>query len=197
MPNTISPFTPSPSQIVPLSAQERSALRAAAHALRPVVLIGERGLSESVLKEIDRALGAHQLIKVRAASQERDARAAMLADICTKLACHPVHHLGKMLILYRPASAGEIAPAPRTRKASEPYVPKKQAAVARPTNKPTSKKPSKMATKAPSRRMVANSKLLNDKPRTGSALSLRAGARRVSRTIGARKSPRSTTPRSR
>ena len=61
-----------------ISSQERSALRAAAHPLRPVVLIGDRGLSESVLKEIDRSLSAHHLIKLRVGGEERDARETML-----------------------------------------------------------------------------------------------------------------------
>jgi len=204
MPNTSSNPPPPP-----LTSQERSRLRAAAHALNPVVLIGERGLSDAVLKEIDRALAAHQLIKVRAASQERDARDAILTDICAALGCQPVHHLGKMLILYRPAPVAETSPEARTRKASAPYVPKKQAAIGKPTGKPA-KKPSprrpqansELAMKKP---RVAASKQPANKPaarkttaaRAGSALSLRAGARSLSRTIGTRNTPSRTKPRSR
>src|SRR3546814_8729501 len=88
-----------------ITSKERSALRAAAHPLRPVVLIGDRGLSDSVLKEIDLNLNAHQLIKIRVGGQERDARDVMLETICDKLSCAPVHHLGKTLIIYRPDAA--------------------------------------------------------------------------------------------
>lgn len=120
-----------------LSSQARSALRGAAHSLRPVVLIGDQGLTPAVLKEIDLALNAHELIKVRAGGQEREERHEMLAQICEELGCAPIHHLGKTLILYRPGKKGlysvaaglAVAKEPRTtRKASEPHTPKKLAA---------------------------------------------------------------------
>lgn len=122
---------------ISLSSQARSALRGAAHSLRPVVLIGDQGLTPAVIKEIELALNAHELIKVRAGSQERDERNAMLGQICDELGCAPVHHLGKTLILYRPGKKGlysvaagiAVAKEPRiTRKASEPHTPKKLAA---------------------------------------------------------------------
>lgn len=80
---------------------ERKALKARAHRLEPVVQLGERGLTEAVLAEIDRALDAHELIKVRAASLERDAREAALAGICDRLGAQPVQHIGKVLVIYR------------------------------------------------------------------------------------------------
>lgn len=122
---------------ISLTSQARSTLKGAAHSLRPVVLIGDQGLTPAVLKEIDLALNAHELIKVRAGSQERDDRNTMLTQICDELGCAPVHHLGKTLILYRPGKKGlysvaiGLAPAkePRTsRKANEPHTPKKLAA---------------------------------------------------------------------
>jgi len=117
-----------------LTSHERSALRAAAHPLRPVVLIGDKGLSESVLQEIDRSLIAHELVKVRVGGAERETRAAMLETICDALSCAAVHHLGKTLIIYRPDTAAQQAQAEAhnttraVRKPSEPYIPKKQAA---------------------------------------------------------------------
>ena len=80
---------------------ERKALKARAHGLDPVVQLGERGLTEAVLAEIDRALDAHELIKVRAASLDRDAREAALAGICGRLGAQPVQHIGKVLVIYR------------------------------------------------------------------------------------------------
>lgn len=118
-----------------LTSQERSALRAAAHPLHPVVLIGDRGLSTSVLDEIDRSLKAHELIKVRVAGAERADREAMLQTICDSLSCAPVHHLGKTLIIYRPdvdaqrEQALALNKTRAVRKPSEPYTPKKQAAL--------------------------------------------------------------------
>src|SRR5690606_25905919 len=117
-----------------LTSQQRSALRAAAHPLHPVVLIGDRGLTAAVLEEIDRTLGAHELIKIRVAGAERADRDAMLDEICETLSCAAVHHLGKTLIIYRPdllaqQAAQDAENATRAvRRKSEPYVPKKQAA---------------------------------------------------------------------
>lgn len=198
-----------------LTSQERSALRAAAHPLRPVVLIGDRGLTDSVLKEIDRALNSHGLIKVRAGGEDREARETLLAEICSALSCHAVHHLGKILILYRPTAedvaAAQAAASPARRKASEPHTPKKMAA----EGKTLSKSAARPARRKPAE-TTANSELLNKKGRparpstpgkpaaradqsarrSGSALSLRAGARTgggLARTVGARKAVK--TPR--
>ena len=84
-----------------LSPAERKALKARAHALNPIIQLGEKGLTEAVIAEIGRALDAHELIKVRAGSMERDAREATLAEICGRLDAQPVQHIGKVLVLYR------------------------------------------------------------------------------------------------
>lgn len=110
-----------------LSSQEVRALRAAAHSLRPVVLIGDQGLTEAVLREIDTALKAHELIKIRAGGQERETRADMMTQICERLDAHPVHHLGKILIVWRPSKDSQAAAADTPRKRG-PYTPKKLAA---------------------------------------------------------------------
>jgi RNA-binding protein len=85
-----------------LTPAERSALRAEAHGLNPVVMIGEAGLTESVMKEIDGSLDAHGLIKVRVFGDDREARIAMYEQICAELDAAPVQHIGKLLVLYRP-----------------------------------------------------------------------------------------------
>jgi len=85
-----------------LTPVERSALRAEAHALKPIVLIGEAGLTANVLKEIELGLDSHGLIKVRVFGDDRDARAAMYDTICEQLDAAPVQHIGKLLVLYRP-----------------------------------------------------------------------------------------------
>jgi RNA-binding protein len=85
-----------------LTPAERSALRAEAHALSPVVIIGEAGLTPSVIKEIDASLNAHGLIKVRVFGDDRDARIAMYESICQELDAAPIQHIGKLLVLYRP-----------------------------------------------------------------------------------------------
>ncbi len=85
-----------------LTPVERSALRAEAHALKPVVIIGEAGLTPSVMNEIASSLDSHGLIKVRVAGDDRDARVAMYEGICEELKAHPVQHIGKLLVIYRP-----------------------------------------------------------------------------------------------
>jgi putative YhbY family RNA-binding protein len=87
---------------MPLSPSRRSELRAQAHKLTPVVIIGDKnGLTDEVVAEIDRSLKAHELIKVRAASDDRDAREAWMAAICRRLGADPVQLIGKVLVVYR------------------------------------------------------------------------------------------------
>jgi RNA-binding protein len=84
-----------------ITAVQRRALRAKAHHLAPVVSIGQHGLTPSVQHEIDLALLAHELIKVKVASNDREARGTMLDAVCAALSCAPVQHLGKVFILWR------------------------------------------------------------------------------------------------
>ena len=76
-------------------------LRGLAHNLNPVVMIGNNGLSESVLKEIDLNLNAHELIKIQVSIEERASRTALQNDICAKTNAVAVHHIGKQLVIYR------------------------------------------------------------------------------------------------
>jgi putative YhbY family RNA-binding protein len=100
----------------PLEPAQRRALRAKAHHLDPVVTIGHHGLTPAVLHEIDVALTAHELVKVRALANDRDAREGLRERICSELDCAPVQRIGKLLVLWRPRppEAAE-SPAPRTR----------------------------------------------------------------------------------
>ena len=81
---------------------ERKALKARAHALDPVVHLGDKGLTDAVIAEIGRALDAHELIKVRAGSLDRDQREAAFAEICARLNAQAVQHIGKIFVLFRP-----------------------------------------------------------------------------------------------
>lgn len=92
-----------------LTATERREHRAAAHHLDPVVMIGAEGLTEAVVQAVDGALRAHGLVKVRAASPEREAREAMLATLAERLEAAPVQHIGRLLVLWRPMPPKEKA----------------------------------------------------------------------------------------
>ena len=85
-----------------LTPAERSNLRAEAHALNPVVIIGDAGLTPAVLKEIDASLKAHGLIKVRVFGDEREERISIYETICSELDAAPIQHIGKLLVIYRP-----------------------------------------------------------------------------------------------
>ena len=92
-----------------LTTTERRALRADAHHLNPVVLIGGDGLTDAVVKETDAALNAHGLIKVRVFSDVRDDREALLSQLTDRLGAAPVQHIGKLLVLWRPVPPKEKA----------------------------------------------------------------------------------------
>lgn len=99
-----------------LTVTERQQLKARAHALNPTILIGNAGLTPAVLDEIAHTLKRHDLIKIRVAG-ERDARDAMLQQICETLDAAPVQHIGKILIIYRPlAEQPDKKPARRSKK---------------------------------------------------------------------------------
>ena len=84
-----------------LSPIERRALKVQAHALDPVVMIGDQGLTPAVILEIERNLKAHELIKIRASTDDRDARESWLQEICKALHAAPVQKIGKMLVIWR------------------------------------------------------------------------------------------------
>ena len=92
---------------IQLSPAQRKEHRSDAHHQDPVVMIGNDGLTPAVEKEVDLALKAHGLIKVRVFSDDRPAREAMLAD---KLGAAPIQHIGKLLVLWRPIPPKEDSP---------------------------------------------------------------------------------------
>jgi putative YhbY family RNA-binding protein len=85
-----------------LPIAQRKALKARAHRLDPVVQVGGKGVTPATIAEIERALAAHELIKVRAAAMDRHSREAALAEICRRCGASPVQHVGKVLVLYKP-----------------------------------------------------------------------------------------------
>jgi putative YhbY family RNA-binding protein len=101
---------------IELSPKERQALKGQAHALDPVVLLGAQGLTAAVMREIDRALAAHALIKVRVPGDGREERDAMFRHMADELNAARVQSIGKLLVLFRPLA--EEAQARRDEKAA-------------------------------------------------------------------------------
>ncbi len=85
-----------------LTPAQRRFLRAHAHSLSPIVMIGDAGLTDAVIKETDHSLKSHELIKIKVAGDDRELREKMMEEICTKVNAAPVQHIGKTLIIYRP-----------------------------------------------------------------------------------------------
>lgn len=100
-----------------LNPAQRRALKARAHHLQPVVIVGDAGLTPTVLREIDVSLKSHELIKIRVFGDDRSARAAMIEAICTPLDAVAVQHIGKVLVIFRPRPADE--PASKSRQVRE------------------------------------------------------------------------------
>ena len=94
---------------IQLNPTQRREHRANAHHLEPVVLIGGNGLTAAVKKEVDAALNAHGLIKVRIFSDDRAAREQMYQTLTEELSAAPVQHIGKLVILWRPQPEKERA----------------------------------------------------------------------------------------
>ncbi len=86
---------------MPLTSKGRQALKARAHALKPVVLLGNQGLSPAVIKEIDIALRDHELIKVRIPTNDRDLRKEVVEAICKEVSAESVQLIGNICVLYR------------------------------------------------------------------------------------------------
>ena len=87
-----------------LTPSQRQHLRSLAHSRQPVVIIGNNGLTDSVLKEIELALNAHELIKIKAASNELETRRSWMAEMCAATRAIPVQQIGKVLVIYRAAA---------------------------------------------------------------------------------------------
>ena len=92
-----------------LTSEQCRFLKALAHQRNPVVMIGNNGLTEAVLREIAINLAAHELIKIRVQGDDREARVAMYDTICQDLDAAPVQHIGKLLVIYRPNNEVNIA----------------------------------------------------------------------------------------
>jgi RNA-binding protein len=98
---------------VPLTEPQRKYLRRLGHDRDPVVLVGQGGISPNLVAELDRALGDHELVKVRARVGDRDARDAILAELAISSGAEMVQRIGHVALYYRrnPDKPGILLPA--------------------------------------------------------------------------------------
>jgi RNA-binding protein len=87
---------------ISLTARERAHLKGRAHALEPQVQIGHGGLTATVVAEIERALTARELIKVKILGGDREARETIGDAICEKTGAAAVQRVGKVIVIWRP-----------------------------------------------------------------------------------------------
>ncbi len=86
---------------MPLSSKQRRELKARAHHLKPVVRIGQQGLTRAVLMETGRSLEHHELIKVHIQANDRTVRKVMATLLCEQTSAELVGKIGNTFILYR------------------------------------------------------------------------------------------------
>ena len=85
-----------------LERDERLLRRAQAHHITFSILLGNAGLTDAVIKEVDRELSAHGLVKVKVPGDDREERARIYAELADKLGAARIQAIGKTLVLYRP-----------------------------------------------------------------------------------------------
>ncbi len=134
-----------------LARDKKIELRSQAHHVTFSVLVGASGLTEAVIKEVDRALAAHGLIKVHVAGDDREERAAFYSELADALNAARIQAIGKTLVLYRPVEEKEE---PKERKAPV----KKKRAPKKGQKAPTRAK----KTRAGARSRVTKKKALSD-----------------------------------
>lgn len=86
-----------------LSANQRREYRAIAHNLKPVIIVGDKGFSEGLQQELDRALNDHELIKVKIATTDRDVRKDAVDELCRLTGAELVQSIGKIAVILRRA----------------------------------------------------------------------------------------------
>jgi RNA-binding protein len=86
---------------VGLSERQRRHLRGLAHPLKPIVRIGNAGLTDGVAQEAERALHDHELIKVKGPGGDREARDTLFATLAVRTRSFLVHRIGNVAVFYR------------------------------------------------------------------------------------------------
>ena len=84
-----------------MSEKQKKHLRRLAHPMNPIVMLGNAGLTEGIIKELDRALNDHELVKVAARVGDRVARDAALGDLALRTSSEIVQRIGHVGVFYR------------------------------------------------------------------------------------------------
>lgn len=80
---------------------QKKQFKAIGHKLKPIVTLAENGLSENVLKEIERALNDHELIKIKVHSENRDEKIALIEDVCQQTSSTLIQTIGNIALIFR------------------------------------------------------------------------------------------------
>ena len=98
---------------MPLSKSQIKFLRAKCHDLKPVIMLGQKGLTEAVLEELDKALDHHELVKIKLSVDDREARQQLADEICNHSQAEAVQSIGKTLSIYRPNKKKPVIQLPK------------------------------------------------------------------------------------
>ncbi len=85
-----------------LSEAHKKFLRGRGHSLKPVITVGDAGLSEALLKEFESTIRHHELIKVRVRAPQRSERDKLIDDLCVRGSASLISRIGNVALLYRP-----------------------------------------------------------------------------------------------
>jgi RNA-binding protein len=88
-----------------LTEPQKKMLRGLGHSLKPVITVGDAGLSESLIKEFESTIDHHELIKVRIRGSDRKHRDTTIADLCERGSANLVARIGNVALLFRPNAA--------------------------------------------------------------------------------------------
>ena len=87
-----------------LNKKQLKFLKARAHSLKPVIIVGNAGVTEAVLTELDTTIEHHELIKVRLNAADREERQSMIDTICNTAHANLINSIGHIAVFYRPAA---------------------------------------------------------------------------------------------
>lgn len=90
-----------------LTEKQKRYLRTLAHPMKPVVMIGNAGVSSGVLAELESSLEHHELLKVRVTAGDREERDALIVSLCEQVQAELVQRIGHVAVLYRPSRERE------------------------------------------------------------------------------------------